>query len=359
MFGFLRLSSGIVILGQFLIPPSTATYPLLVTEVPTFVRPYVLPYLTEPGVQLNDDIIRLPVTTNSSGGAFSLFRLNGQVNRAVPTHYHSRFYESFFTIKGRVTLWANQEARELGPHDFGSMPPFQNHSFRLNEPDSEFLALITPGGFEPFYLNVSAPWSNPSDAPFPPDRPFPPPETENAQGAIFDYYPVDYALNNHLQNGTTNDSLHWHDGNNTLPHSAVNPYYIASNWGPKYLHRSLGQVIAPITTPDQSGNGNYSMSISTVVTRRRRAGEISAGHVFDRPQVFVVLEGLLSIEMLGQCVRMSTGDVAFVPTGTAFRYWSEVAFTKFYLGSNGKALGAKLIEEGEEWAYAIFPSYLG
>ena len=42
-----------------------------------------------------------------------------------------------------------------------------------------------------------------------------------------------------------------------------------------------------------------------------------------------------------------------------FRYWSEVAFTKFYLGSNRAALGAKLLEEGEEWGYSVFPSYPG
>ena len=359
MFSSLHIPPTILILTQLVISPATAGYPLVVTKVPDFIRPYVLPYLTEPGVQLNDDIIRLPVTTNASGGAFSLFRLNGQVNRAVPTHYHSRFYESFFAIKGRVTLWANQEARVLGAHDFGSMPPFQNHSFQLNEPDSEFLALITPGGFEPFYLNVSEPWFNPANTAFPPDRPIAPPNTENAQGDIFDFFPVNYTLNNDLQNGTTNASLPWHDGNNRLPDSALHPYYIASNWGEKYLQRSLGQVVAPIITPSQSGSGNYSMSISTVVMQRRQANETIARRVFLIPQVFVVLEGQLVMQMLGQSIKMSTGDVAFVPAGTAFRYWSEVAFTKFYLGSSGPALGAKLVEEGEEWGYAVFPSYLG
>ena len=246
----------------------------------------------------------------------------------------------------------------LGPHDFGSVPPLQNHSFQFNEPDTEFLALITPGGFESFQLNVSKPWINPSGAPFAPDRPIAPPNTANAQGDIFDFFPANYSLNYDLQNGTTNPSLPWHDGNNTLPDSAVHPYYIASNWGKKYLQRSLGQVIAPIMTPMQSGSGKYSMSISTVVMRRRLANETIASHLFDRPQVFVVLEGQLIMQMLGQRVKMSTGDVAFVPAGTAFRYWSEVAFTKFYLGSSGLALGAKLVDESEEWDYAVFPSYI-
>ena len=357
MFTFQNLSSTILILTNLLTTPTTATYPLIVTKVPDTPRPYILPYLTEPGVQLSNIITRIPVTSDVSGGAFSLFRFNGPPNRAVPTHYHSRFHETFFAIKGRGTVWANQETRVLGPHDFGSVPPFQNHSFQLNEPDTEFLALTTPGGFEPFYLNVSKPWVNPAGALFPADRPIAPPDFENAH--IFDFLAVNHTLNNDLQNGTTNSSLPWHNGNNTLPDNAVHPYFIASNWGKKYLQRGLGQVIAPIMTPNQSGSGNYSMSISTIVMRRRLANETNASHVFDRSQVFVVLEGQLMMEMLGQRVRMSTGDVAFVPAGSAFRYWSEVAFTKFYLGSNGPALGAKLVEEGEEWAYAVFPSYPG
>ena len=239
-------------------------------------------------------------------------------------------------------------------------PPFQNHSFQLNELDSEFLALITPGGFDPFYLNISVPWNNTSNAPFPPDRPLPGP-TSVLAGLEYDYIPVNYQLNNDLVNGTTSESTPWHNGNNTLPKGDQNPYYVASNRGPKYLHRRLGQVIAAVMTPVQSGRSskNYTMEISTVIMRRRLPNETVATQSFDRPQVFVVLEGQLKFNMIGQNVSMSTGDVAFVPTNTKFQYWSNVAFTKFYLGSNGPALADRLISKGEEWGFAVFPSYLG
>ena len=238
-------------------------------------------------------------------------------------------------------------------------PPFQNHSFQLNELDSEFLALITPGGFDPFYLNISVPWNNTSNAPFPPDRPIPGPANPPA-GLEFDYIPVEYHLNNALENGTTSDSASWHDGNNTLPESDQQPFYVASNRAPKYLHRCLGQVIAPVMTAQQSGRSskNYTMEISTVVMRCRLSGEVVVTQSFDRPQVFVVLEGQLMFSMIGHNVSMSTGDVAFVPANTRFRYWSVVAFTKFYLASNGPALADRLISEAEEWDYAVFPSYL-
>lgn len=101
------------------------------------------------------------------------------------------------------------------------------------------------------------------------------------------------------------------------------------------------------------------MTITTVVMRRRLANETIASQAFDGPQVFVVLEGQLMINMIGQNASMSTGDVAFVPANTTFQYWVTVAFTKFFLGSNGPALAHRLISEAEEWDHAVFPSYLG
>ena len=362
MFNVQVSSSGLLLyaLSAFIALANTApTDPLIVTAVPDHSRPYVLPHLTEPGVQLGPDIIRFPVTNQSSGGAFSLLRLSGTVNNAVPVHYHARFYESWFSIKGRVTLWANQETRVLSPHDFGAMPTFQNHSFRLEEPDSEFLAQIAPGGFDPFYLTVSSQWNNSAQSPFAPGRPLPiANRAPFSQGSIYDYWPVEYTLNDDVVNGTSSLSTPWHTGNSTLPDSDQHPYYIAANWGPKYLHRRLGQVVAPVLTTVQA-KGNYTMTISTVAIRHKLANEAIQTHSFDKAQVFVVLEGQLTINMLGQTVNMGTGDVAFVPPGTKFQYWSTVAFTKVYLGSNGPALSDKLIDESEDWDYAVFPSYLG
>jgi hypothetical protein len=63
--------------------------------------------------------------------------------------------------------------------------------------------------------------------------------------------------------------------------------------------------------------------------------------------------------MIGQTVALSTGDVGFVPAGVSFQYWITVAFTEFYLGASGSALGDALVKESKEWDYAVFPSYVG
>ena len=63
--------------------------------------------------------------------------------------------------------------------------------------------------------------------------------------------------------------------------------------------------------------------------------------------------------MLGGTQSMDTGDAAFVPAGMAFEYWSDVAYTKFFVGASGTDLSDALVGESEKWDYAAFPSYLG
>ena len=51
---------------------------LVVDEPPAFVRPYVIRDLSGPAFVLINDVIRAPITNESSGGAFSLLQLNAQ-----------------------------------------------------------------------------------------------------------------------------------------------------------------------------------------------------------------------------------------------------------------------------------------
>ena len=54
------------------------TFDLVVTEPPSYVRPYIIPDLSGPAVVLINDVIRAPINNESSGGAFSLVQLNAQ-----------------------------------------------------------------------------------------------------------------------------------------------------------------------------------------------------------------------------------------------------------------------------------------
>ena len=139
-----------------------------------------------------------------------------------------------------------------------------------------------------------------------------------------------------------------------LPGNDSTPYYIASNYGPKYLNSDLGQVITPRASLAESG-GNF--TISTIVMRQKQSNQTIAAQAFTEPQALQVLEGELTLTMAGETNRLTTGDVAFIPGNTTFSYWSEVLYTKLYAAAIGGGLTDSLINESNEWDYAVFPSY--
>ncbi len=129
-----RSSGSSMHFGSFasLLLPSLATASLIVCEPPQYVRPYILPNLEGRELLLGDDVFRLLVTKNSSGGAFTLLGTNGQTGIQVTTHYHANFFETFFLFKGGIKLWATgNESRYLLPGDFGSVPHDTYHAYQV------------------------------------------------------------------------------------------------------------------------------------------------------------------------------------------------------------------------------------
>lgn len=74
---------------------------------------------------------------------------------------------------------------------------------------------------------------------------------------------------------------------------------------------------------------------------------------------FKVLEGLLSVEIRDyEVALLSGGDVAFIPPGVPFRYWSNMAFTKvLYVGKGDDSVDSQLIAAGEPWDFISFPTF--
>jgi hypothetical protein len=67
---------------------------------------------------------------------------------------------------------------------------------------------------------------------------------------------------------------------------------------------------------------------------------------------------MLSLEMEDETVSLIMGDVAFIPGNTTFKYWSDVAFTKFmYMSAGAKGLDQVLLLKAENWEYPVFPSF--
>lgn len=121
----------------------------------------------------------------------------------------------------------------------------------------------------------------------------------------------------------------WHTSKNELG-AVGQPYFIANGWGPKYINTKYEyHIVAPLATPTQTHDTNFTLStISMGVTLKSVTVPV---WIFPGAAAFQVLEGKLTIQI--DCYHpydLTIGDVAFIPGGVPFKYWSDSYFTKCF-----------------------------
>lgn len=170
----------------------------------------------------------------------------------------------------------------------------------------------------------------------------------------FDVYAQNYTPRSDAIDGKAPSNTTWHDGPNPLAADPFTPYYIAKDYGPKYINNLTGsyQIIQPLVTPLQS-DGNFTLSTITIA----RVGLTSVDNLsFPSHAAFKVLDGQLMVMIGDETVALLQGDVVFVPGETRFGYWSDVAYTKFLCVSQGAVgLDRVLIEGGRSWGSPVWP----
>ncbi|KAJ3579995.1 hypothetical protein NPX13_g566 [Xylaria arbuscula] len=342
---------------------------LYVERAPDHLRPYILEHLTDTrAVNVSSQIYRFAVTGPSSDNAFTLIATNAPRSDAlgVLPHIHQRHYESFFSYKGRIQLWAQKDdgedqSRILAPGDYGSVVRNTTHTFQILDPDTELTGVIVPGGFEELFYTLGDNFTSGTNTPYvpAPDLGLAGPDS----GAIGDlesfdvYAQLDFEPRRDLVNDTAPAGTVWHSGANALGEPGE-PYFVANGYGPKALNSQFGyQVVQPLATQDQSQDLDF--TISTISINRKKSNLTIPEYALSGASAFQVLEGLLSIE-IGEyeSALLSGGDVAFIPPGVTFRYWSNVAFTKvLYVGKGDDSVDNQLIAAGEPWEFISFPTY--
>lgn len=356
---------------------NVSTSSIWVDSVPTYVRPYAIPHNAPQGIVVGAQIYRFPVNGNSSGGAFTIIQTNAPNSDAlgVLPHTHRTHYENFFCYKGSYQLWTSKEneteSRILGPGDYGSVPINTTHTFQLLSPDTELTGVIVPGGFEAlFYALSSGPFNTSTYAPYalgPQDAANASASTSSgvADGLISElqaldvYAQLDFNTTLPLVDGSSNANASWHKAASVIPEDDSTPYYVAKDWGPKYLvtnHSTFYQVVQPLNSPVNSGE--YNFTLATISMQRKLQNQTDERHTLQGHCAFLVLEGALSLTMLNETVTLFDGDVAFVPADTQFSYSSPAGFSKVYYISQGQhGLDQQFISAGNLTDYPVWPAY--
>lgn len=353
---------------------------LTVEKAPDFVRPYVLPRFYGHAIRLTKtQTITFSITANSSGGAFSLVQHNGKVTgwlNARP-HTHHKYHEHFYCSRGRVELWTQKNATD-GHHegriasfgDYGNVPPGTIHTFQLVDPDTQLTHAFHPGGFEKLFDVVSGgDYSSDVHAPYVPDpvdeQPFGPMTPDTAKMfAPLDLFAVpenEFIPRRDFVNGTASDEqLNWHNGTNELPTDATEPYFVAHNYGPKFLNTDIGyKVIQPIATVDNSHTGNFTMG--TITLSARRDNETESRVTLTNHLGIQMNDGQLVLQVQGyKTAYLLQGDVAFIPAHTPFSYYATVPLTKFlYLNAGPHGLEYDLLKRSVSWGFPSYPIEAG
>lgn len=113
-------------------------------------------------------------------------------------------------------------------------------------------------------------------------------------------------------------------------------------------------MIQPFVTPVQS-DSNF--TLSTITIEQLPANITASTQNFVGHAAFEVVDGALSVEMLGEELMLLQGDVVFIPGGTEYKYWSKVAYTKFLqISQGGEGLDTGLIAAGKTWASPVWPT---
>ena len=100
-----------------------------------------------------------------TGGRYTLLEITAPPGLQTPLHVHYREDEGFYVLEGSVTIEVGDETVELGAgqHAFG--PRDVPHRFTVGPGGARMIWVLTPGGFEDFVVDVSAPAEAPTVPP--------------------------------------------------------------------------------------------------------------------------------------------------------------------------------------------------
>lgn len=252
------------------------------------------------------------------------------------------------------------------------------------------VGIIQPGGFEElFYALASAnhtpstysPYALTDEDAYDAEGSSPDASVISSLNSFDVYAMLDYVPSREIVNGSyssTGEATGWHSSNHTdeLGADTKTPYFVAKDYGVKYFSDEAGfyQIVQPLVTSTQSA-GNF--TLATFIISEKLSNETamavigndtasattstcaSGSKALTGHSAFEVLEGLLAVEMSGETIYLATGDVVFIPAGTAFSYYSQVPFTRvLYISQGDDGLDTRLIENGQSgWEYPTWPDY--
>jgi len=102
-------------------------------------------------------LMSLLVTSKETGGRYALLRATERKGLEPPPHTHTREDETFLILKGEVVYTVGDQTFNAKEGDVMFLPRNIQHSFKIQTETLETMILLSPGGFEHFFVEMSKP----------------------------------------------------------------------------------------------------------------------------------------------------------------------------------------------------------
>ncbi|WP_347304635.1 quercetin 2,3-dioxygenase family protein (plasmid) [Croceibacterium sp. TMG7-5b_MA50] len=262
------------------------------------------PYVVRHGRGLRHLVAGEIVTTLAGGaqtaGAFGVLVADTQQARGpIPMHYHEREYDTWLCTRGQLRVWAEDQCRTLRPGDFAYAAPFARHSYQGVSPRMGFFGVVAPGGWEQFMADAGEVWGMTGLPPA--DRPF-------------DFSRMGPAMAKHdvhrVPDAAYAEPTAMGADDHDLPADGRS-YYLEAGHGPRAT--LLGHLATTLITRAQTGGTTDMLTIEA----GRDAAMPLLRHRATATFLYV-LAGEIALTLDGQDYRLTGGDGANIPAGTAY-----------------------------------------
>ena len=117
-------------------------------------EPVTRGYVVGPGEGVPDRGAEVKASGRSTGG--SLTAIEVTIDGGPPRHTHTHEDESFYVLTGALEVKCGDDRFQAGPGSFVFLPRNLPHAFRTVGGPATALLIVTPGGLDEYFAELSA-----------------------------------------------------------------------------------------------------------------------------------------------------------------------------------------------------------
>jgi mannose-6-phosphate isomerase-like protein (cupin superfamily) len=117
-------------------------------------EPVTRGYVVGPGEGVPDRGPEVKASGRSTGGSLTVIEVS--MDGGPPRHVHTREDESFYVLTGTLEVECGDDRFQAGPGSFVFLPRNVPHVFRTVGGPATALLIVTPGGLDGYFEELSA-----------------------------------------------------------------------------------------------------------------------------------------------------------------------------------------------------------